>query len=77
MSDKLTYLYLRLRNEARSILTGAESEGGMSKLAVTVILLAVAVALTLAVVAIIAPEILGLAEETGKSIRDVNLDFGE
>jgi len=46
----------------------------MSKLAITVILLAVGVGLTLAVVAIIAPELLGLAERTGEQIRSVPLD---
>lgn len=52
----------------------AGPQAGLSKLATTVILLAVAVALTLAVVAIVAPEILGLAERTGDQIRDVPLD---
>ena len=49
-------------------------EAGMSKLAITLILLAVGVALTLAVIAIIAPELLGLAEKTGEMIEGVPLD---
>jgi hypothetical protein len=51
-----------------------EGEDGMSKLAITLILLAVGVALTLAVVAIIAPELLGLAEKTGEMIESVPLE---
>ena len=49
-------------------------EAGMSKLAITLILLAVGVALTLAVIAIIAPELIGLAEKTGEQIQSVPLD---
>ena len=49
-------------------------EAGMSKLAITLILLAVGVSLTLAVIAIIAPELIGLAEKTGKQIQEVPLD---
>ena len=75
--ESMGYLYLRLRNAAHAVFEGEQDQAGLSKLAITVILLAVGVALTLAVVAIIAPEILGLAEETGRDIREVPLDWGE
>ena len=77
MNDRLMYLYLRARNAVKDVLVGEHSEAGLSKLAITVILLAVGVALTLAVVAIIAPEILGLAEKTGEQIQNVPMDWGD
>jgi hypothetical protein len=49
-------------------------EAGISKLAITLILLAVGVGLTLAVVAIIAPELIGLAENTAEKIKSVPVD---
>lgn len=70
LSDGLTALYCRVA-AARYVI---EDESGMSKLAITLILLAVGVALTLAVIAIIAPELLGLAEKTGEMIESVPLE---
>ncbi len=70
LKDGLTSLYCRA-TAARYVIEG---EDGMSKLAITLILLAVGVALTLAVIAIIAPELLGLAEKTGEMIESVPLE---
>jgi hypothetical protein len=70
LNDGLTALYCRV-TAARYVI---EDESGMSKLAITLILLAVGVALTLAVIAIIAPELLGLAEKTGEMIEGVPLE---
>jgi hypothetical protein len=67
-------LYCRAQAARCAIGETVQGEAGMSKLAVTLILLAVGVALTLAVIAIIAPEILGLAEKTGEMIESVPLD---
>ena len=77
MNDRLMYLYLRTRNAVKDVLAGEHSEAGLSKLAITVILLGVGVALTLAVIAIVAPEILGLAEKTGEQIQNVPMDWGD
>jgi hypothetical protein len=75
LTRKLNDLALALYCRAQAAREALDDESGMSKLAVTVILLAVGVALTLAVIAIIAPELLGLAERTGENIR--NVDLGE
>jgi len=75
MNDRLMYLYLRARNAVEDVLAGEHGEAGLSKLAITVILLAVGVALTLAVVAVVAPEILGLAEDTALEIQNVPLTW--
>lgn len=75
MNERLVLSYLRICSSVQAVLDGEASEAGMSKLAITVILLAVGVALTLAVIAIIAPEILGLAEKTGQQIQNVPLNW--
>ncbi len=49
---------------------------GLSKLAITVILVAVGVGLTLAVVAILGPAIMNLANQTGGQIESVPMDWG-
>jgi hypothetical protein len=74
LARKLNDLALALYCRAQLVREVLDDESGMSKLAVTVILLAVGVALTLAVIAIIAPELLGLAERTGENIRNVDLE---
>jgi Flp pilus assembly protein TadB len=53
-----------------------QQQAGLSKLAITVILVAVGVALTLAVVAILGPAIMNLAQGTGDQIESVPLDWG-
>ena len=73
-NDIVSYLYCRVQAAKHAIVDVAADEAGLSKLAITLILLAVGVALTLAVVAIIAPELIGLAERTGEDIRNVPLD---
>jgi hypothetical protein len=74
LNDKVIELYCRAQ-AARGVVVGlAQGESGMSKLAITLILLAVGVSLTLAVIAIIAPELLGLAEKVGEDIKSVPLD---
>ena len=55
------------------LLTG---EAGLGKLAITVILLGVGVALTLAVVYVIGPAIINLASRTGEQIESVPLEWG-
>ncbi len=83
MNEKLLYLYcrakveaeaLRRRLEVRQALTG---EAGLSNLATTVILVAVGVGLVVAVVAILGPRILNLAQRTGEQIDSVPLDWGQ
>lgn len=70
MKNHMTYLYLRGRNAVQAVLDGeAHGEAGMGKLAVTVILLASAVGLTLLVIALVNPAILGLAEDTVDKIN--------
>ena len=77
---KLLYLYLRARNEVTSALWPPQErwqeQAGLGKLAITVILVAVGVGLTLAVVAILGPRILNLAEKTGTQIESVPMDWG-
>jgi hypothetical protein len=51
-------------------------EDGLGKLAITVILLGVGVALTLAVVYIIGPAIINLANRTGEQIESVPMEWG-
>ena len=53
-----------------------EDQAGLSKLAITVILVAVGVGLTLAVVAILGPAIMNLANQTGGQIESVPMDWG-
>jgi Flp pilus assembly protein TadB len=53
-----------------------EEQAGLSKLAITVILVAVGVGLTLAVVAILGPAIMNLANQTGGQIESVPMDWG-
>lgn len=73
LNDKVIELYFRAQ-AAQGVVVGlAQGEAGMSKLAITLILLAVGVSLTLAVIAIIAPELLGLAEKVGEDIKSVPL----
>lgn len=84
MNEKLLYLYCRAKVEAealrkrlaavRRVLT---EEAGLSNLATTVILVAVGVALVVAVVAILGPRILNLAQRTGEQIDSVPLDWGQ
>ena len=74
VNDKMTELYCRAQVARSVVVETVKGEDGMSKLAITLILLAVGVSLTLAVIAIIAPELLGLAEKTGEMIEGVPLD---
>ena len=83
MNEKLLYLYCRAKVEAealrerlalRQVVSGEE---GLSQIATTVILVAVAVSIVIAVVAILGPKILGLARRTGESIDNVPLDWGQ
>ena len=74
LNDKMTELYCKAQAVKVAALGLAQGEAGMSKLAITLILLAVGVSLTLAVVAIIAPELLGLAKRVGEDIKGVPLD---
>lgn len=82
MNTRLLYLYYRAKVEvddfrwrlsARDVLAG---EAGLSNLATTVILVAVGVALVVAVVAILGPRIINLAQRTGEQIESVPLDWG-
>lgn len=82
MSKKVLCIFCRVRTEVASlrqrlalgeVLAGEE---GLSKLAITVILVAVGVGLTLAVVSILGPKIVSLAERTGTQIDSVPLDWG-
>jgi hypothetical protein len=74
LNDKVIELYCRAQAAHGAVVGLAQGEAGMSKLAITLILLAVGVSLTLAVIAIIAPELLGLAEKVGEDIKSVPLD---
>jgi len=83
MKERLLYGYcrakvewdtLKARLDLREALTG---EKGLSKLATTVILVAAAVSIAIAVIAILGPRILGLAERTGSQIESVPLDWGQ
>jgi len=83
MNERLLYLYARARAAAcalrrrmglRETLAG---EAGLSELATTVILVAVGVALVIAVVAILGPAIMELAQKTGSNIESVPLDWGQ
>ncbi len=84
MKERLLYWVCRAQVEwadlkehlaLREVLVGEEGQFG--KLAVTVIVAAVAVALVLAIVAILGPRILNLAERTGEQIDSVPLDWGQ
>ncbi|HEY75971.1 MAG TPA: hypothetical protein G4O00_07300 [Thermoflexia bacterium] len=84
MKERLLYLYCRGKAEwialkdrlaVREVLYG--EEGQLGKIAVAVILAAVAVGLAVAVAAILGPRILGLAERTGSQIESVPLDWGQ
>lgn len=83
MKERLLYGYcrakvewdaLKARLDLREALAG---EKGLSKLATTVILVAAAVSIAIAVIAILGPRILGLAERTGSQIESVPLDWGQ
>lgn len=81
MNEKLLVLYCRGRNALRGVLWPPQerwesAQAGLSKLAITVILVGVGVALTLAVVAILGPAIVNLAEQTGGQIESVPMDWG-
>jgi len=82
VNERLLYLYCRAKvglaalRERAAIRETLAGEEGLSKLAITVILVSVGVALTLAVVAILGPKILGLAERTGEQIESVPLEWG-
>ena len=79
----MLYLYCRVREELRAYgrrLTVREEmigEAGLSNLAIAVILLGVGVALVLAVVYVIGPAIIRLANNTGNQIDSVPLDWGQ
>ncbi len=80
MKERMVYWYLRMRNGARDLLWPPEErwesqQAGLSKIAVTVILVAVSVGLLLAVVAILGPAIYNLATQTGTQIENVPLDW--
>ncbi|HHH40490.1 MAG TPA: hypothetical protein ENK56_00615 [Chloroflexi bacterium] len=83
MNEKLLYLYCRAKVEAEALRErlalrqGVSGEEGLSQIATTVILVAVAVSIVIAVVAILGPKILGLAQRTGESIDNVPLDWGQ
>ena len=83
MKGKLLYLCCRVRVEAGvvrerlGLCQALSGEAGLGKLAITVILLGVGVALTLAVVYVIGPAIMNLANRTGESIESVPLDWGQ
>lgn len=74
LDEWMVALYCRVQAARGAVVETVQGEAGISKLAITLILLAVGVALTLAVIAIIAPELLGLAERTGEMIESVPLD---
>jgi len=82
MSKRASYLYCRGRAEIGalwgrlSLREALEEERGLSNLATTVILVAVGVALVVAVVAILGPAIMNLAERTGANIESVPMDWG-
>ncbi len=81
MNEKLLYRYLRVRNAVVGALwppeeRWEEEQAGLSNLATTVILVGVAVALVLAVVAILGPAIMRLAQRTGTQIESVPMDWG-
>ncbi|HEC34914.1 MAG TPA: hypothetical protein ENI39_00075 [Anaerolineae bacterium] len=83
MNKRLLYLYCRAKVEWNdlkrrpALRETVEGEAGLSKLAITVILVGVGVALTLAVVAILGPAIMGLAQRVGVQIESAPLDWGE
>ena len=81
MNEKLLVLCCRARAALHDVLWPPEArweeeQGGLSKLAITVILVGVGVALTLAVVAILGPAIVNLAQQTGAQIEGVPMDWG-
>lgn len=76
MNDKLLYLYCRVQSLLWPPEDRWESQAGLSKIAVTVILVAVSVGLLLTVVAILAPAIINLARQTAGQIEGVPLDWG-
>jgi hypothetical protein len=83
MNARILYLYCRAKagiaglRERLSLRETLEGEAGLSKLAITVILVAVGVALTIAVVGILGPRIVNLAQGTGEQIESVPLDWGQ
>lgn len=81
MNTRLLYWYCRARVALQDALwppeeRWEEKQAGLSKLAITVILVAVGVGLTLTVVAILGPRITALAERTGEQIGSVPMDWG-
>lgn len=88
MNEKMLRLTCRaqaaaavVRDRVRNALWPSEErweaeQAGLSKLAITVILVAVGVGVTLTVVAILGPAITNLAERTGGQIESVPMDWG-
>ena len=52
-------------------------EAGLSNLATTILLVAAGVGLTIAVIAILGPAIMNLANNTGNQIESVPMDWGQ
>ena len=77
MREKLLYLYCRVRAEAQGLRALMAEEAGLSKLATTVILVAAAVGIAIAVIGILGPKIINLAQRTGTQIEGVPLDWGQ
>ena len=81
MSERLLYLYCRVRAEVvglgERIRALTTEEAGLSKIATTVILVAAAVGIALAVIGILGPKIIGLARRAGKGIDSVPLEWGK
>jgi len=89
MDERLLYLYCRARAGASALRERVaealwppeerweEGQAGLSELATTVILVAVGVALVVAVIAILGPRIVELAQGTGENIDSVPLEWGE
>jgi hypothetical protein len=88
MNEKLLYVYCHMQGAAAALRRRVvevvwppeerweAGQAGLSKLAITVILVAVGVGLTLAVVAILGPAIMNLAQQTGDQIESVPMDWG-
>ena len=83
MNGKTLMTYCRIRNSVEALkeqvidaAPRVSDEVGLSKLAITIILVAAGVGLTLAVIAILGPAIMNLANQTGGQIESVPLDWG-
>jgi hypothetical protein len=83
MNEKTLMAHCRIRNSVEALkervieaAPRVSDEVGLSKLAITIILVAAGVGLTLAVIAILGPAIMNLANQTGGQIESVPLDWG-